>query len=82
MNTQLPSKGALRSKTILGAILTLIGSGGLGIVGGLSFDPATGDVTINLYNLLDITLAALVPAGGILAWVGRIGATRLVRGLF
>lgn len=82
MNTALPGKGALRSKTIIGALLTIVGSGGLGIVGGLSFDPATGNVTINLYDAINLGLTAAVGIGGPLAWIGRLGATRIIKGLF
>ncbi len=81
MNPESQSKGALRSKAVWGAILTLVGAFGL-LPFGITFDAQTGDVTINLYNVVAAIGAAAVPGGAVLSWLGRLGAKSVIRGLW
>lgn len=83
------TKGALRSKTVIGAVLTLAGTftpivaNGLGYnLGGLEFDPDTGRVSFDLYSVGGAIATAAIPGGGALAWIGRRAAKKVIRGLW
>lgn len=80
MNTA-NTKGALRSKAVWGAIFTLVGSFGL-LPLGMQFDPETGNLTLNIYNVAGAIGAIAVPGGGLLALVGRIVGKKFIRGLW
>lgn len=79
MNTS--PKGALRSKAVWGAIMTLIGAFGL-LPFGITFDAQTGDVTFNLYTIIGMVGTAAIPGGAVLSWFGRMVARQPVRGLW
>ena len=74
-------KGALRSKAVWGAIMTLVGAFGL-LPFGIVFDADTGDVTFNVYSLAGGLATILVPGGGLLSWVGRVSAKSIIKGLW
>lgn len=75
------AKGALRSKAVWGAILTLVSAFGL-LPFGIHFDPDTGDATINVYDLFNAAAMAAVPGGAVLSWLGRLGAKSVIKGLW
>lgn len=74
-------KGVLRSKAVWGAIFTLVSAFGL-LPLGMQFDSNTGDLTVNVYNLVTALGVVGVPAGGILALLGRLVAKGPIKGLF
>ena len=75
------SKGAFRSKTVWGAILTLVGAFGL-LPFGVTFNPETGLVSVNIYDILNMGLVAAIPGGAALSWFGRVFGTKVIRGLW
>lgn len=75
------TKGALRSKAVWGAVMTLVGAFGL-LPFGMQFDPETGNLTVNIYTVAGAIGAVVVPGGGILAFFGRLAAKGPIRGLF
>lgn len=77
MNTL--AKPQYKSLTIIGAVLTIVSSLGLF---GLSYNPATYTISIDLRDVFDAALAAAIPGGGVIAWWGRLIAKRPVAGLW
>jgi hypothetical protein len=81
-------KGALRSKGVLGGVLSLLAAviPVLSTIGWLpfemTFDPHTGMFTINVYSVGGAVTAALAGVGGPLAIIGRLFAKRALKGLF
>lgn len=79
MNTQ--TKGALRSKAFWGALITVVSM--LGVLPfGLTFDPETGNATINVYDVFAAMSGVGVFGGAVLGWIGRLTATKTIRGLW
>ncbi len=74
-------KGALRSKAVWGAILTLVSAFGL-LPFGIHFDPDTGVASINVYDVMNAVAVAAIPGGGLLAFIGRLGAKSVIKGLW
>lgn len=75
------TKGALRSKGVIGGLLVIISS--LGVLPfGVDFNIQTGDVTLNVYDIVTAVGVAAIPGGGLLAWLGRLGARRVIKGLW
>lgn len=79
MNTR--TKGQLRSKAVWGAIMTLVGAFGL-LPFGATFDPETGNLTVNVYSVIGAIGTAAIPGGAALSWIGRRFARSAVRGLW
>lgn len=74
-------KGALRSKAVWGAIMTLVGALGL-LPFGITFDAQTGDVTFNVYTVIGGLASIAIPGGGLFAGFGRLVAKGPIRGLW
>lgn len=85
MTTQ-TAKGALRSKGFLGALATVVGVLLLPTVPGVAYDPDTQNVIVHVptvvTSLSGLAVAVGVPGGGILAGLGRLVASRPIRGLW
>jgi len=79
MNAQ--TKGALRSKAVWGAILTLVSAFGL-LPFGISFDPASGIVSFNVYDVANAFAVAAIPGGAALSIFGRWVAKTPITGLW
>lgn len=82
------SKGALKSKGVLGSGLQVIAAlipflGALGwLPFDISFDPNTGDLTINVYSTAGAIAVVASGVGGPLALIGRVWASSRIRGLW
>lgn len=77
MNT----KGALQSKAVWGAILTLIGAFGL-LPLGIQYDADAGNLIINVQDIATQVGLAATGVGGVLALVGRLVARTPISGLW
>lgn len=82
------TKGQLKSKGMIGAWLSLLGSvvtvaGAMGwLPAGIYFDPATWDLTINLKSVGGLLASGAIGIGGPLAWIGRKWASSAIKGLW
>jgi len=74
-------KGALRSKAVWGAILTLLGAAGLTVFG-IEFDAERGGIFIPLDGIVEIASASAIAVGGPLSLIGRLVAKSPIRGLW
>lgn len=75
------TKGALKSRAVWGAIITLVSA--LGVVPFVSgFDPSTGELTLNIYQIGDLLGVAGVGIGGALSLFGRLKARTFIKGLW
>lgn len=75
------SKGALRSTTIIGAILTLVGAIGI-FPAGVTYDPVNHDLIINLDSLFAWLALLAIPGGAGVSWFGRLIAAKVIKGLW
>lgn len=74
-------KGALRSKAVWGAILTLVGAFGL-LPFGIQYDADTGNLVINVQTIAAQAGLAVTGVGGVLSLIGRLVARTPIRGLW
>lgn len=83
-----PPKGALKSKSVWGAGLGVLGAlipllGALGwLPFDIAFDPDTGNLSINVYSMAGAAAVAATGVGGPLALIGRLVGKRAIRGLW
>lgn len=73
------TKGALQSKAVWGAVITLVGAFGLMPLG-VSYEPEAGNLVINVPTAIGIVSATGI--GGTLSLVGRLVAKSPIRGLW
>lgn len=80
------TKGALRSKRVIGALLTIGGVVGAQFVPGIDYDPDAGNLVLNLPELFSTAggwaVAGATGGGGILFGLGSAVAKKAIRGLW
>jgi hypothetical protein len=75
------AKGALQSKAVWGAIITLVAAFGI-LPFDMSFNPDTGILSLNVYTVAGAIGSAIIPGGFLLQLIGRLTAKMPIRGLW